>query len=389
MKIDINNKLFLKILSALVAVVLWFAITYTEDPVISQTMGDLPIVFEGEAELRDNGLIIVNKNKIPNISAVIRGKRSSVISAIGAVEAACDVSGITRPGENTVDVRYAYPNTVTLAKSKTTELVLDTEKIITRSIPIRIDVKNGDKNTEFIVSPKAPIEKLIIKGAETDAYTVAYAGLEVDAGDMTKGNIQEYFYKLYDANGNIVPEDNIIYKSSETISVENTVYKKTKLPVNVVLSEELSGDYVMTVKSQSVKEVEAGIIVDIGVAALTAEIKKVTGAADYELEIDAPDVIYLPENSKKLTATCEILKLTEKTLEVDVAVLNDAGKKAELEKSKITVVVKAPENMDITGKIKASVDVGGVTESGSLPVRIETPDKVFCENNYKINVYIK
>lgn len=389
MKIDINNKLFLKILSALVAVILWFAITYTEDPVISQTMGDLPIVFEGESDLKDNGLVIVNKNKIPNISAVIRGKRSSVISAIGAVKASCDVARLTRQGENKVDVKYVYPNTVTLAKAKTTEIVLDTEKIITRSIPIRIDVKNSEKNAEFIISPKAPIEKLIIKGAEADAYTIAYAGLEVDASEMTKGNIQEYFYKLYDANGNIVPEDNIIYKSSETITVENTVYNKVKLPVNVALSEELSSDYVMTVKNQSIKEVEVGVIADIGVDHLTAEIKKVTGGTDYELEIDVPDVIYLPEQSKKMTVTCDILQLVEKKTEVDVTVINDTEKKAELEKGKIMVEVKAPENMDITGKIKATVDVGSVTESGVLPVKIETPDKVFCEKEYKINVYIK
>ncbi|MBE7015335.1 MAG: hypothetical protein E7417_00710 [Ruminococcaceae bacterium] len=389
MKIDINNKLLLKILSGLVAVVLWFAITYTEDPVISQNIGDLPMVFEGEAQLRENGLIITNKSKIPNISAVIRGKRSSVISAIGAVEASCDVSRITRQGENNVDIKYVYPNTVTLAKAKTTEVTLTTEKIITRSIPIKIDVKNGEKNTEFIISPKAPMEKLIIKGAETDAYTISYAEIEVDATDMTKGNIQEYFYKLYDADGNIVPDDNIIYKSSETISVENTVYKKAKLPVNVSLSKELSSDYVMTVKNQSVKEVEVGIIVDVGVKSLTAEVKNVTGDTNYELEIESPDVIYLPEQSKKMTATCEILHLAEKKIEVDISILNDTEKKAKLEKSRIEVEVKAPENMDISGKIKATVDVAGVTENATLPVKIETPDKVFCENEYKVNVYIK
>ena len=120
MKFDINNKLFLKILSGLVALVLWFAITYTEDPIISQHLGDISIAFEGEDDLNDNGLAIINKDDIPGLSAVIRGKRSNVISAMGTVVASCDVSGIQDAGENIVQLKYVYPTaTITMAKIKT------------------------------------------------------------------------------------------------------------------------------------------------------------------------------------------------------------------------------------------------------------------------------
>ena len=37
-------------MSGLVALVLWFAITYTEDPIISQNLGDIKIVFDGEKQ---------------------------------------------------------------------------------------------------------------------------------------------------------------------------------------------------------------------------------------------------------------------------------------------------------------------------------------------------
>ena len=50
MNFIINNKIALKILSGLVAIVLWFAITYTEDPIISQSLGDISIEFEGEED---------------------------------------------------------------------------------------------------------------------------------------------------------------------------------------------------------------------------------------------------------------------------------------------------------------------------------------------------
>ena len=84
MNIKKDNKLLLKILSALAAIVLWFAITYTEDPIISQYLSDINIVFDGEEELHSNGLIITNKDSLPTVSATIRGNRSSVISSISS-----------------------------------------------------------------------------------------------------------------------------------------------------------------------------------------------------------------------------------------------------------------------------------------------------------------
>ena len=66
MKINKNSKLFLKILSGVVGVVLWFAITYTEDPIISQSLGDIKIVFDGEKQLMD----ICNRNGRGNLRCV-------------------------------------------------------------------------------------------------------------------------------------------------------------------------------------------------------------------------------------------------------------------------------------------------------------------------------
>ena len=144
MKFDRNNKLFLNILSALVALVLWFAITYTEDPIISQYLSDIPIMFEGEKILESSGLAIVNKADLPALSAVIQGKRSNVISAMGTVVASCDVSEIVTTGENSVQLKYVYPTaTITMAKIKTKEIAVETEKVIARNIPIKITVKNA------------------------------------------------------------------------------------------------------------------------------------------------------------------------------------------------------------------------------------------------------
>jgi len=390
MKFNINNKTFLKILSGLVALVLWFAITYTEDPVISQHLGELPIVFEGEKKLMDNGLVIVNKEKLPSISAVIRGKRSNVISAIGTVTASCDVSGVEAAGENSVEVKYNYPtSTITMARAKTSEITVETQKLITRSIPVKITQKNADKNTNFIVKSVCEVSNLRIKGAETDVYSVSYASVEIDVSEMNSDNSQEYFYKLCDKDGAVVSENNIIYKSGDTVSVENTVYKKVSLPVNVKLSKDLENSQYLTVKSISTDKIDVGIIGEAVPESLIAEIKTVSGDAEYKLEIIPPEGIYLPETSRKITAVCEIVPLVKREMELKIEIANNQDKKFAISPEKIKVEIIYPEGVNVDDKIKASVDLKTAEAGDVLPVRIELPEKVSCEGNYTTEIYIK
>lgn len=390
MKFDRNNKLFLKILSGIVGLVLWFAITYTEDPIISQHLSDISIVFEGENVLEDSGLAIINKNELPNLSAVIRGKRSNVISAMGTVVASCDVSGIETAGENQVQVKYIYPTaTITMAKIKTREVTVETEKIIARNIPIKITIKNAEKNGQFIVNPKCDTDTIRIKGAESDVYRIAYAQAVVDVAEMTKNNTQEYLFDLCDKNGNVVSEENIISKSSRTVSVENLVYKKATLPVKIKLSDELTESYALTTKSVSPEKIDVGIVEDVGVSDLTAVVTEVLENSEYNLKITVPDGIYLPADKENIKATCEIVALSEDEREVKVEIVNKQEEKLEIVPEKIKVRLRYPNGMGNDIKIKATVDAQEITKDGTYPVKVEVPEAVQCIGEYSVNVYIK
>lgn len=390
MKFDINNKLFLKILSALVALILWFAITYTEDPVISQYLNDIPVVFEGESTLADSGLAIVNKEELPALSAVIQGKRSSVISAMGTVVASCDVSGIETAGENNAQLKYVYPSAaITMAKIKTKEITLETEKIIARNIPIKITVKNAEKNGEYIVHPKCDTDKIRIRGAETDVYRISYADVVVDVAQMTKNNTQEYIFSLCDKDGNTVLEDNIISKSSRTVSIENFVYKKATLPIKVKLSDELSKTHSLTVKGITPEKIDVGIVEDLGVTELTAEVTEVLEDTEYTLEITVPDGIYLPKDKETVKAVCDIIPLETQEKEVKIELLNKQDAKIEIAPEKIKVRFRYPKGMEQDIKLKATVDVKDLENDAQVPVKIEAPEKVEIIGDYSVNVYIK
>lgn len=375
-----DSKLLLKILSAVAAVVLWFAITYTEDPVISQLLTDIDIVFEGEDTLHANGLIVVNKDAIPDISAVIRGNRSSVISSVGAVSAVIDLSQITQAGMNMVEVKYNYPSSsVVLAKAKTKELTVETEKIVTRNIPVRVETVNEDKNSYFMADVKSDVELVKVSGAESVVYKIAYAKATVDAANITASGELEYYFKLYDSDGAVLSENNILSKSIETLPIKSTVYKKVSLPVEVVLPDEMAADYALNVKNQSITSVSAGVPEDSDINSLYAVFngRENDGKTEYTLKITVPEGVYVPEKNTEVVVSCELVPKVLKELEISVTAENvPEGKKVKLTPDRIKVSVKGAENLLSASNLRATVDASQLTPGEAQNMEITlTADK--------------
>ena len=148
-----------KILSAIIAVILWTAITYTEDPIITQTITGINISFAGEERLNENGLAIINRKELPTVSVVIRGKRNNVIDALDKIYAVADVSSIKSAGKNQLTLSYNYPtDKVALEKAKTKEIPVETEALISREIPVKIEAKNRNKSDDHIIKSHSETE---------------------------------------------------------------------------------------------------------------------------------------------------------------------------------------------------------------------------------------
>ena len=109
-KAPIEKKYLLQILSAFAAIVLWFAITYTDDPSINISINNIQLKTSGEKSLEQNGLIFVNRDNLPGISIEVRGKRSDVQSILNSVSAKVDLSDISEAGEYTRDLSFDVPN---------------------------------------------------------------------------------------------------------------------------------------------------------------------------------------------------------------------------------------------------------------------------------------
>ena len=393
MKIIGNNKLLLKILSAMIAVILWTAITYSEDPVINQALNGISVEFAGEEELHNKGLIVTNKDSIPAISAVIRGNRSRVISSIGAISAVADVSGIDEAGSNNVKIEYSYPSSaVSLVKTKITEITVKTEKIVSRSVPVVIEAINQDKNPDNLIESTSRIKTIKIKGAESEVYKISYAKAQVDAESVLKTSSQDYVYKFYDEKDNVIPDTNILYRSYNAVSVENTVYKRTTLPVSVILGDEFAEDYGVNVKSISKAAVDVGLADGVNLQSIQAVITDIASeGGKYELTLEEPEGVYIPEKSRKITVSCEIMPKIIKEIEVPLTVQNlPEGKNYELFNSKVKVSVKGSEKELTADKIKAIIDAQKSADGKNhVQITVEVQDGMTVVGSYGAEIEIK
>ena len=383
-----NSKLLLKILSGVIAIVLWFAITYTEDPAISQTLTGVNLEIKGEDTLNANGFAIVNKDEFPTLNVVIRGSRSNVISALGEIYASVDVSAVKRAGTNVLPLSYSYPaDRIVLEKVKTRELTLETEALISREIPVKIEVTNRDKNSDFMVKCETKTEAVTISGAESAVYNIAYAKARIDASKISKTSAQECLYELYTEKGELVSEKDIVKKSLHTVTVESTVYEKTELAVRVVLSGESRSDYGILIKNIEKNTIEAGLSEGAEAKFIDAVITPQKGKNAYEAELSVPEGVYVKDEDRIITVTGEIVpkELREITATVEAVNVPD-GKKAVIIPKEKTVTLKSIENASNI-KLKLSVDVGKMTETEEiLPVVAETDSDVDIIGTYSVMV---
>ncbi len=394
MKMIKDKKLLLKILSGFIAVVLWFAITYTEDPAVSQHVTNIGAVFSGEAQLRERGLTLVNKDELPAFSAVIRGSRSKVIASLGIVSAHIDVSNIYNVGTHEVPVQYRYPqDTVTLTKTKISTVSVNVEKILSRDVPIKIEADTSGRDTDRLVAVESKAETLTVRGAQSIVEKIAYAKAIIDASEITVDGDMNYAYKLYDENDNILNEKNIISKSQSTVLVTGTVYKKAVLPVNVVLSDNLSENYSLKVKKQSVESVTVGLPENTSITELFAvmDSNATKERSPITIDIRIPDGIYCPQDDLSITVDYELLPRTVHDVEVVVTPENiPDGKEVEINPDKITVAVKCAKDDAVASKISATFDASELNENEkTVTVNVAAVENIDIIGEYTVTAKLR
>ena len=376
------------ILSLVLAVAVWIAVTYVNNPDITTTLSGLYVHFDGETALRERKMVITGRNELPPASVSVSGKRKDLLEHMDEIHIDVDVSDIHEEGQYTLKGAVKLPTTrISVEKEKYGDFSVNVEKLCEKEIPIKVRQTGVLKNK--IVESVPETKTVKITGSQSELDMVSYGIADVDVSEVKGNESIEVKYLLLDRSGSYIEKNETIEADTAVIKVSNVVYDKKTLPVKLMLTEEMSKKYVLneSKSTSSVTELEVGVFADCTAEEIPLYIDRKVDSAE-EFSLTPAEGMYIPENFKNVKVKPSLVEKQTKELEIEPYGEN-LSEGLEAEFTKIKVKVSAVEDKLNTDNVKAKVNLEGLGEGGyTLPLIIEG-ETVSVEEEYTVYVTIK
>lgn len=228
MKKEINSNLVLKILSLLMAIILWRYVIGVEDPVKSKTFKNIKVIVN-QTELEERDLVVVSPLE-PMINVALEGK-TSVLNEIEETDiiARVDLSNYGEGKESVPIIMERIPE-VTIKSITPKGMTFQIDKLIKKEINIDVEtigeLPKGYKRGEPKISPPT----IEIEGARSIIDTISTAIVKVDIGNATEDIKEEKTVELINKEGNVVED---IIKNKNTVEVFISIMQEKEVPVEL------------------------------------------------------------------------------------------------------------------------------------------------------------
>ncbi len=227
-----QNKLALKIICTLLAVVLWIYVSYQENPTMTKTIDNVPITLSGEQALNENGLSVYSVSD-NSISVIANAKRLTLARLTNKnTTGVINVSSFRKPGKYSVHVAVSSNITsdpVFTAKGKNIVVVI--EPIETKSFNVDVSFEQNEATSDFKVKSHSTSDKKVtVKAPESILNLVASVRTQLLSPTKEK---QSAKLIAYDKNGAILERVECIPAETE---VSFSFYSSKTVPVVLKLS---------------------------------------------------------------------------------------------------------------------------------------------------------
>lgn len=400
MKEKLTRNTGLKILSLLLAILLWIVILNIDNPVIKETFEDINVTVINEQSLQEKDKVYeIIRGK--TIDVEVKGKRKIIESlSPSSFKAVADLSLLSINYVASIDVTVpGYADEVEIIDTGDYILKVQLENKDTEQFRVEV-VENGTvAEGNYIYEKKATPNIMQVSGAESVINTIAEVVVEVDVNNANDSFKVTAEPKVYDKNGSII-DPKKLQLSYDTVDVSvNLLRTKTVQFIIDVTGEPAYGyEYVSA-------EYEPKQITIAGEKSVLDKISYIKGEynvkykrEDFQGEVNIEDFIkedvILIDDNKTAVINVKVEKLDNKDISFsldDISVINvPEGMKAELEESEFEVRVygnKDSLNRISRYNINPYIDLANY-EIGTDYVKIQfnMPDSTVDYSNPSVNV---
>lgn len=381
-----KSKILSFALSLSIAFVLWYYVITVVSPGSTDTVYDIPVVFEGETVLtEDRGMMITSLSDNMQVDLKLSGNRTDLAKVNrGNITIKVDLSKVYDPGNHELTYSIAFPGDVPqgalTTESKYPETInLTVEKRIKKPVDVQVNfigsaAQNFMADTENRILDYSTIN---VSGPSSVVELIDHAEINVDLTDRVESVSESFRYSLCDAEGNPVDVALITTDVAE-VHLDVKIQRFKQIPLKMQLNygggaTEATVDVTIDPANISVSGSEM-MLQDLNEIVLgSVDLSSVEEDFDAIYTIDLPEGITNLSERTEATVQIRFRNLAIVELETrDITVINvPEGMEAVLMNQALKVRLRGPAAVMKTitaDAVKVIVDFSG-KEAGSFTVK--------------------
>lgn len=422
MKQKLLNNLSLKIVSVLIAVVIWYVVVSANDP-IKQKYIEVPVKVTNEAYIAAGKKTYQIDEEYQSVLVYITGNRS-VVDGLKAsdITVTADLTQIVTMDTNPVYV----PLTVSCPgikpeniRTETATIPIEIEDVDSAKFPITIDTGNTKPSKDYEIGRmQTDPENITVSGPASLIKKISSVVASVDVTDMSSSGTLKAELKIIDKNQDEMSESQMSFLSfdggSAEVDVDITLWRRQ---AGIKLKAEYQGapyrGYQVTniyttpeeITVAGSEEALAALAASGNTIVIPSDKVSVDGAReDFETTVDISDVLPDTENMKistssssSVTVHVTVLPNGSREFALDVDQIETENLSPYLtvlyDQTQISVRIKASntnlDNLDLSS-IKASINLGGMSAGDyEVSVEVELPDNYELVDEVKTTIHLK
>ncbi len=386
-----KGKTFEIVVSVFLAICLWMYVVTTVTPNDSITISDIPLVFQGESELRSEHELIVSNKSTSTVTVKFYGSRSALRQFNANkrdIVAFVDVSDFDKEREYSTSFELDLPSSlqdkdVSVVDRTPTTVQFTVEKLATKQVPVR-GVFDGTLAKNYVQGDLQFDQDVVkVSGPMALVEKVSYAQVVVGGDNLTQTLTKTVSLTLVGADGSTLRSKDLA-TSSQEIEVTVPVYLEKTLPLTLspIYAAGATGENTSIEISPAELTVRGPrtLLEDMTELSLGEfDLSKAQNGEAVLVDIVLPDeVLFAGEVVQAaVTATFDGLELLPVTVtRLETANLGE-GMTATITDRELPVTLRGPSDALVEFEdsvLLAVADLSGYSESGSftVPVTIQT-----------------
>lgn len=395
-----EKDLVLKILSVLIAILIWFVVMDKDNPFEERTLS-VPLTSNAEV-LQTNNLQIVGTQIPTSIDIKIKGRRQKIMGVTSNdFQAAIDLSDVTESGSETITVsppKYLGDKDILISAMSPASLDLRFERIIGKQYPVNVEYTGKLPSGYELVNLKVEPNNVILEEKESSISKIDKVVAMINLDEIK--NNKEIVMKgtVLDNNGQPLRQ----FEGKVPLIITFDIAKKVPV-VAATKGQPLVDWYLKEVKYSlpAIRVIGAKGTLDglLNIGSEPVDISEKSGSFKTSLSLILPKgLTVLKEDTEQLTAEVILERYQSRSITIPSNMISiyesdPSGVNAyRVSDENVTITVKGRVeafNSVLNSSIKLSVNVSGLNQGEhAVPLVVILPNGLSLVGEYSVKVSI-